>query len=587
MRQKTLFVSAVFLGALLLTTGCTKETANEMNGIPEDAVMLTTEGFQNNEKTSVSNMSVQWTGVDESIRFYVGDAGDNEQTSSVTVSGDNAYVSGISGSGAIRGYYPVSIITDDDASDNVTAPTVVVPNSYDSRYTGGRQVLALPMVASASNGAEEIEFKHVTAAVKVLVKNETGFDLTLDKVVVSSSAYKLCGTVVTTLADNNLGITPQAGSGSVTVRFTDAPTITTGGEDIKEIQVPILPIGESQLTIEVYAHSKVGTVLGIEGLSNANYDFHYNCTPEGNTPALGRNIMATARIALKRTANTVSPATMTEIDHSLFTVENLGGGNYRKVRFSKGNLQYIGSAATPYWKFADHQWDYFGTTTGQNSSASNVDRDLFGWGTSGHYYSSGYGSAYQPWSTSTTDADYGPTGSYNLTDDYSYGDWGIENTITNATGMWQTLTMNDWYYLLRTRPSSTINGTENARYTEAQINTDGTSIKGLIIFPDNYTAGTPEGVTWGTINNYSTWGTRCTTAGWASLEAAGCVFLPAAGYRDGISIKTIGTAGGYWSSSRDNNDKSYCIRFIDNNFYPNYSRTRHTGSSVRLVQNAN
>lgn len=30
----------------------------------------------------------------------------------------------------------------------------------------------------------------------------------------------------------------------------------------------------------------------------------------------------------------------------------------KKVYFSKGNLQYIGSASTPYWKFAEHQWDY-------------------------------------------------------------------------------------------------------------------------------------------------------------------------------------------------------------------------------------
>ena len=40
-----------------------------------------------------------------------------------------------------------------------------------------------------------------------------------------------------------------------------------------------------------------------------------------------------------------------------FTVNASGD----KVYFSKGNLQYIGSAATPYWKFADNQWNYLGT----------------------------------------------------------------------------------------------------------------------------------------------------------------------------------------------------------------------------------
>ena len=47
-----------------------------------------------------------------------------------------------------------------------------------------------------------------------------------------------------------------------------------------------------------------------------------------------------------------------------------------QVYFSQGNLQYIGSASTPYWKFAENQWDCLGTTTGQNSSNQNADRDL-------------------------------------------------------------------------------------------------------------------------------------------------------------------------------------------------------------------
>ena len=57
-----------------------------------------------------------------------------------------------------------------------------------------------------------------------------------------------------------------------------------------------------------------------------------------------------------------------------FTINSDGD----QVYFSQGNLQYIGSASTPYWKFADNQWDVLGTTTGQNSSDENIDRDLFG-----------------------------------------------------------------------------------------------------------------------------------------------------------------------------------------------------------------
>lgn len=64
----------------------------------------------------------------------------------------------------------------------------------------------------------------------------------------------------------------------------------------------------------------------------------------------------------------------------------------KQVYFSKGNLQYIGSASTPYWQFAENQWDYIGSFNG--STFSNVDRDLFGWGTSGYNHGA---ICYQPW----------------------------------------------------------------------------------------------------------------------------------------------------------------------------------------------
>ena len=78
------------------------------------------------------------------------------------------------------------------------------------------------------------------------------------------------------------------------------------------------------------------------------------------------------------------------------------------VFFSQGNLQYIGSASTPYWKFADNQWDYLGTSTGQDASEPYRDRDLFGWGTSGYNHRA---NCYYPWSTSVANGDYYAYGS--------------------------------------------------------------------------------------------------------------------------------------------------------------------------------
>ncbi len=104
---------------------------------------------------------------------------------------------------------------------------------------------------------------------------------------------------------------------------------------------------------------------------------------------------------------------------SLLPVGALNGlfsvSDSRQVYFSQGNLQYIGSASAPYWKFAENQWDYFGTTTGQNCSNQNVDRDVFGWGTSGWDNGNIY---YHPWDTDNSDGSlYGPPGIYDLTGD--------------------------------------------------------------------------------------------------------------------------------------------------------------------------
>ncbi len=260
---------------------------------------------------------------------------------------------------------------------------------------------------------------------------------------------------------------------------------------------------------------------------------------------------------------------------------NFTVANGRTVKFAAGNLQYIGSDDTPYWQFADNQYDYLGTTTGQNSAAENVDRDLFGWGTSG------YNNKY-PYMTSTTNSNYG-NGRNNISGtDY---DWGVYNKQSNQNRIegggdhaWRVLTKDEWVYLFKNRTTGvTVNNTSNASYTEATINTDGTSVNGIILFPDNYAGGTPSGVTWGTINGTSSWGTKCTTAGWSSLEAAGCVFLPAAGRRNGVTVSYTVSHGYYWSGTYYDSNSAYNVYFLGGDVRPQYYSNRKFGSSVRLV----
>ena len=254
----------------------------------------------------------------------------------------------------------------------------------------------------------------------------------------------------------------------------------------------------------------------------------------------------------------------------------------KQVYFSKGNLQatYNGSSWT--WAFAANQWDYVGNAAGNTSingngtvSANNVTVDLFGWvGASSNWTGAAqYGISN---STVTNNVDgYG-----NVASEALKADWGT----TMGTG-WRTLTIDEWTYLLNTRVTGAlVNSTSNARYTYAVINTDGTEVKGLIIFPDGYVGETPTGVTWGTINAKSAFTTTCTSAGWLALNAAGCIFLPAAGYREGSTVTDAGVGAGYWSSSSPSNATYAHTMYFDSDYMRFYATNRKYGFCVRLVQ---
>lgn len=259
------------------------------------------------------------------------------------------------------------------------------------------------------------------------------------------------------------------------------------------------------------------------------------------------------------------------------------------MEFAPGNLQatYNGSSWT--WKFADHQWDYMGNAAantsinGNGTVSSNGTVDLFGW----------VGAS----STWTGVAMYGISNSTSLNSTSTYGnvateslkaDWGSIPGVVSAYGDgWYTLSSTEWGYVISNRTSgATVNGTSNARYTQATINTDGTGVNGVILFPDGVTIAAGEATTWGAINNTSAWATKCTTAQWSALESKGCVFLPAAGGRNGSSVHSVGSGGRYWSSTSSSSsvDYAYYVDFSSGYMYPNNYIDRYRGYSVRLAR---
>jgi len=271
----------------------------------------------------------------------------------------------------------------------------------------------------------------------------------------------------------------------------------------------------------------------------------------------------------------------------LFTINSSGD----KVRFSQGNLQYIGSASPAYWKFAENQYDYIGES--QETTDINIDRDFFGWGATGSWddrsaVTNGtptYQLYYFPYSTdkvlyvSTTynPYGYGPDGACSLSVEH-FSDWGY-NKIQNGGNAnncgWRTLSLDEWEYMLKTR-KVTVSSGQKASYGQGKVN----GVKGLIILPDNWDGTVCSGFKYGT-SSWSNTFTEETMPKWSDMEAAGVVFLPAAGYRDKISVVTTGYCY-YWSSSCIDKWRAYHIYCISGGLsFP--ANNRYFGCMVRLV----
>lgn len=227
----------------------------------------------------------------------------------------------------------------------------------------------------------------------------------------------------------------------------------------------------------------------------------------------------------------------------------------KKVRFSKGNLQY--QASTDTWRFAENQYDYIGEGNSNISPTYSGWIDLFGWGTGSN-----------PTNISSNDADY-----------QNFVDWGINSIEHSPSNTWRTLSNDEYNYLFNLRENA------NSLYGQATVN----NVYGLVILPDNFIL--PTGLNFVPIPN--NWNQNVyTLSSWKLMEENGAVFLPAAGWR-GIYIYGEHNyhsdgSGSYWSSTSISSSNQYYLLFDNYVIYPTSSfieNTRGNGHSVRLVHN--
>ena len=243
----------------------------------------------------------------------------------------------------------------------------------------------------------------------------------------------------------------------------------------------------------------------------------------------------------------------------------------RQVTFSPGNLQYTQSTNT--WSFASAQYEVLGT---DNVIGGTVTSDEYGYDKSGTALADKvdlFG-----WSTITTN--FGVSTSTSNTDySGSFVDWGTNKIGNEAPNTWRTLTYGEWNYLLNNRNNaSSLRGV-------AQVN----GVNGLIFLPDSWTC--PAGITFKS-GFHSSWGVdyyaayqTFTAEQWAKLEAAGAVFLPAAGSREGTNVYSVQFIGFYWFATGYDGSYAYYL-YLSSGGANEIGRSpyRGDGLSVRLVK---
>ena len=316
-----------------------------------------------------------------------------------------------------------------------------------------------------------------------------------------------------------------------------AANLSEAGKSITVTDVPEVAEGSYvYITLPVPTNTQPGKISVMNVAANAENHIAYYA---GSSTPLVRAGGRKAGIKL-----TEAPGIL----NGIFSV-NAG----EKVYFSKGNLQWSGTNG---WRFAPTQYTIVGDEANNNDPTASDGNylDLFCWGSSGL-------NGIAP----------------NTEQSFLYGesiltgsnDWGY-NAITNGgeqAAIWFTLTDVQWTYLF---------ANHTCRWSSVA------GVKGYVIRPD--------GVTDAIEASY-------TAASWAVEEAAGSVFLPAAGYRASSwtgsgyvnHVEDANEAGNYWSSKGNSEQTACCVYFNGSQLYTDTQnvRDRKLGYSVRLVRMAN
>lgn len=536
-------------------SSCNKdmEPASDI-GNPAGPVILTATIADETTKATVSES-------DGGFSFSAGDAiqvYDGTTTyAGTTASGGSSAVftmeDGFDISGAGLAAFPSALVS---AIPSASSVTFKLPSSYSYADVGGADADAAKtpvlMVAAKEAGSTSLSFKQVASLVRFRVTNCQAGVLHF-----TFTSYVTGTAELTSVVPGSTEITAAnlSGTKSMTVAVTGVPAVAGGG--FIYITLPV-PVGTDPMNVQVVNR-------GATSVSSV--------TLSGTAAALER---AGGR---KRGVTLGTPITP---EFSISATQ--------KVSFAPGNLQatYDASTETWTWDFAANQYDYIGNASGNTTIITEVKEstepfaklsasgtvDIFGWSTANTYFGIASSTFHE---TYTTEA---------------FADWGNLVIGSQAPGYWRTMTASEWDYLLNSRNCSTIGQTENARYLKA--NKVSGVVQGLIVFPDDFAWNETMGAVPTSFNSPGAYITQeFTPAQWASLEAAGAVFLPCSGYKyKSQNVNSGGDRGNYWSSSKGYSIYSDRVlylyfRLYDRNNSGLYAQENDSGyffaNSVRLI----
>ena len=349
-------------------------------------------------------------------------------------------------------------------------------------------------------------------------------------------------TSVTSYADTELKVLPDAAArGANLTSYTALGTTAVSNWAVAQksgYEAIFTNLGSTKgdkdgKTYDGNVNAYITTGVGGTAISDDYYHYYWSTTEDDWSGQAWTFYPHFWRLGDKTTSNSVRPVLGFGGDAGAVKGQ-FSVSDTKKVYFSKGNLQYVGT-----WQFAANQWECFGTNQSDNH------RDLFGWGTKDN-----------PNNVSGNDGDY------------SWAEWG-GNTITGGTTGYRTLTSEEWLYLKdhSTRSVAKIEG-----------------VYGLVFLPDEWTL--PEGCSFTVLNEGYKYdlehANQYTPAQWALMEANGAVFLPFCGSRSGTKLDMVNEMPFYWTCTPDADTRAREFSYTGQ--WAIGSVPKSAGLSVRLVK---